>query len=153
MHAPVKQEVKGARGNYTLALISRPAESLASFEIKANKALRQLGRGVEDSSAEVRVQRFWRGLSATMPPPMYGADTSGSLFGDDDASSWNLNTILTALQRNVWPPITGVTEPMLYVGSWAAMFAYHVEDMNLYSINYLHHGAPKVSFASRHVIQ
>jgi hypothetical protein len=153
VRAPVKQEVKGARGNYTLALISRPAESLASFEIKANKALRQLGRGVEDSSAEVRVQRFWRGLSATMPPPMYGADTSGSLFGDDDASSWNLNTILTALQRNVWPPITGVTEPMLYVGSWAAMFAYHVEDMNLYSINYLHHGAPKVSFASRHVIQ
>jgi jumonji domain-containing protein 2 len=32
---------------------------------------------------------------------------------------------------------------MLYAGQWAAMFAYHVEDMNLYSVNYLHCGAPK----------
>lgn len=144
IHSPVKQQVMGARGNYTLELAEQPAESLASFEAKANKALRQVERGVEASSSEDRVRRFWRGLSATMPAPMYGADTSGSLFGDDDASGWNLNELDTVLQRNIWPPMGGVTDAMLYVGAWAAMFAYHVEDMNLYSINYLHHGAPKV---------
>lgn len=32
---------------------------------------------------------------------------------------------------------------MLYFGMWRAMFAFHTEDMNLYSINFLHTGKPK----------
>ncbi|KAG5185551.1 lysine-specific demethylase 4A-like protein [Tribonema minus] len=32
---------------------------------------------------------------------------------------------------------------MLYVGTWRALFAWHVEDMNLCSINYIHRGAHK----------
>jgi [histone H3]-trimethyl-L-lysine9/36 demethylase len=37
----------------------------------------------------------------------------------------------------------GVTNPYLYVGSWRAMFGWHKEDMDLYSINFLHTGNPK----------
>ena len=39
--------------------------------------------------------------------------------------------------------IPGVTAPMLYFGMLYATFAWHVEDHNLYSINYHHLGASK----------
>lgn len=43
--------------------------------------------------------------------------------------------------------LIGITKPMLYIGSWRSMFAFHVEDMDLYSINYLHLGAEKSWYA------
>jgi jumonji domain-containing protein 2 len=43
--------------------------------------------------------------------------------------------------------LEGITKPMLYIGSWRAMFAFHVEDVDLYSINYLHLGAEKSWYA------
>ena len=39
--------------------------------------------------------------------------------------------------------ISGVTQPYLYVGVWRSLFGWHKEDLDLYSINYLHAGAPK----------
>lgn len=42
--------------------------------------------------------------------------------------------------------ITGVMVPWLYVGSCLSAFCWHVEDHALYSVNYLHLGAPKVRF-------
>nr|GEX86455.1 hypothetical protein [Tanacetum cinerariifolium] len=39
--------------------------------------------------------------------------------------------------------IPGVTEPMLYIGMLFSMFAWHVEDHYLYSMNYHHCGAAK----------
>ncbi|RHY97920.1 hypothetical protein DYB37_010907 [Aphanomyces astaci] len=43
-----------------------------------------------------------------------------------------------------WVDLPGITQAMLYFGMWSAMFALHTEDMELYSINYLHTGSPKV---------
>lgn len=44
--------------------------------------------------------------------------------------------------------ITGVMVPWLYVGTALSAFCWHVEDHALYSINYLHQGAPKVLLIS-----
>lgn len=39
--------------------------------------------------------------------------------------------------------IAGVTKPYIYLGSWKALFGWHKEDLDLYSVNYLHLGKPK----------
>lgn len=43
--------------------------------------------------------------------------------------------------------LPGITKSMLYFGMWKAMFCIHTEDNNLYSINYLHCGRPKIWYA------
>jgi hypothetical protein len=44
-------------------------------------------------------------------------------------------------------PSAGVTSPSCYFGMWRSFFAFHKEDCDLLSINYLHMGAPKVGGA------
>ena len=82
---------------------------------------------------------YWRSLNFNNP--MYGADMPGSLF-DDSTKEWNvakLENLLDVLGQNV----PGVNTAYLYLGMWKASFAWHLEDVDLYSINYIHFGAPK----------
>lgn len=94
-------------------------------------------------------EAFWKGLGSVsdtryegMEKPLYGADLPGTLFGEDCHHSWNLSNLDSTL-RLLGYAIPGVTSSMLYVGMWRSMFAFHTEDYDLYSINYLHTGAPK----------
>ena len=77
-----------------------------------------------------------------MEPALYGADSVGSLFGGDDACGWNVDKLKTVLQH-AGVDVPGVSSSMLYCGMWQALFAFHTEDLDLYSINYIHFGRPK----------
>ena len=80
-----------------------------------------------------------------MNPPLYGADVPGSLF-DERVRGWNLkhlNSILSRTLEENDAAIPGVTQPYLYAGSWRSFFAWHTEDLDLHSVNYIHTGAPK----------
>ena len=82
---------------------------------------------------------YWK--SITYNSPMYGADMPGSLF-DDSTKEWNvakLENLLDVLGQKV----PGVNTAYLYLGMWKSTFAWHLEDVDLYSINYIHFGAPK----------
>ncbi|KAF8742797.1 jmjN domain, partial [Rhizoctonia solani] len=92
-------------------------------------------------------RHFWRNCGLGKDP-MYGADMQGTLF-DPEMNTWNVAHLPNLLER-VMPhgeKIPGVNTPYLYFGMWRATFAWHVEDMDLYSINYIHWGAPKYWYA------
>lgn len=88
-------------------------------------------------------RKYWKNI--TFNQPIYGADISGSLT-DSDQDSWNvqrLGSILDYVDGDYGIQIEGVNTAYLYFGMWKTTFAWHTEDMDLYSINYLHFGAPK----------
>ncbi|KAK4204737.1 hypothetical protein QBC40DRAFT_292595 [Triangularia verruculosa] len=82
---------------------------------------------------------YWKTL--TYASPLYGADLLGTLFSED-VKLWNLNKLPNLLDV-LGTKVPGVNTAYLYLGMWKATFAWHLEDVDLYSINYLHFGAPK----------
>ncbi|KAJ1730664.1 hypothetical protein LPJ61_002900 [Coemansia biformis] len=88
---------------------------------------------------------YWKNM--LFQPPMYGADVLGTLFPPyDEFPTWNIRN-LPGLLRQIGQRMPGVNDPYLYLGMWKATFAWHVEDMDLYSINYIHFGEPKSWYA------
>ncbi|XP_076897466.1 putative lysine-specific demethylase JMJ16 [Bidens hawaiensis] len=93
---------------------------------------------------------------------LYGADLETGTFGSGfpkeayqvagsdtkyTRSGWNLNN-LPRLQGSLLTyessDISGVLVPWLYIGMCFSSFCWHVEDHHLYSMNYMHFGAPKM---------
>jgi hypothetical protein len=82
---------------------------------------------------------YWKTIN--YGSPMYGADMPGSLF-DEKTTSWNVAKLPNLLDV-LGTKVPGVNTAYLYLGMWKATFAWHLEDVDLYSINYIHFGAPK----------
>ena len=79
-------------------------------------------------------KHYWKHL--TYGNILYGADIKGSLFENAKSTSpWNLNRIDNLL-NNLQHSLPGVNIPYLYFGLFKSTFAWHVEDMDLYSIKY-----------------
>ena len=92
-------------------------------------------------------RKYWKNINFC--PPIYGADISGSLY-DEDQTSWNINklgSILDYVNKDYGIKIEGVNTAYLYFGMWKTTFPWHTEDMDLYSINYVHFGAAKHWYA------
>ena len=143
INAPIKQHVFGRSGAYMAVLEEQREMTAAQYEVLANKKDRQPPTRVRQNDKDVLMERsFWSGV--TLNPPLYGADTVMSLFDDKVSFGWNLRDLGCLWKAYNVPQIGGVTTPMTYFGMWKAFFAWHKEDLDLYSINYLHTGAPKV---------
>ncbi|XP_051929796.1 lysine-specific demethylase 4A isoform X3 [Hippocampus zosterae] len=142
--APIQQVVTGQSGLFTQYNIQKKPMTVQEFRKTSNLDKFCHPQYVDFDELE---RKFWKNL--TFNPPLYGADVSGSLY-DPDVSEWNigrLDTILDTAEHESGVKMKGVNTPYLYFGMWKAAFAWHTEDMDLYSVNYLHFGEPKSWYA------
>eukprot|EP00798_Chlamydomonas_sp_ICE-L_P019434 gene19434-26092_t len=73
------------------------------------------------------------------------ADEIMSSYPKNPIYGWILRNQGDLLSQDCVPYIQGVSTPMTYFGMLRSFFAWHTEDVDLQSINYLHWGAPKAS--------
>ena len=136
---------KGGRQPKAISVSSRRKynrrEAAAKVDEEAFKDFKYELEGDEFTKerCEELERAYWKTL--TYAPPLYGADMPGTLF-DDRTTTWNLGKLENLLDV-LGTKIPGVNTAYLYLGMWKATFAWHLEDVDLYSINYLHFGAPK----------
>ncbi|NXU85211.1 KDM4B demethylase, partial [Xiphorhynchus elegans] len=142
--APIQQVVTGQSGLFTQYNIQKKPMTVGEYRRLANSEKYCTPRHQDFEDLE---RKYWKNL--TFVSPIYGADISGSLY-DPDVDEWNignLNTLLDMVEHECGIIIEGVNTPYLYFGMWKTTFAWHTEDMDLYSINYLHFGEPKSWYA------
>ncbi|CAJ1941914.1 unnamed protein product [Sphenostylis stenocarpa] len=118
----------------------------------ANKAFAQRYCSAGCLPATYLEKEFWSEIGCgKMETVEYACDVDGSAFSSLPTdqlgkSKWNLKKfswLPKSILRLLETSIPGVTEPMLYIGMLFSMFAWHVEDHYLYSVNYHHCGASK----------
>ncbi|XP_022638684.1 lysine-specific demethylase JMJ706 isoform X3 [Vigna radiata var. radiata] len=122
------------------------------FEKMANKSFAQRYCSAGCLPASYLEKEFWSEIGCgKMETVEYACDVDGSAFSSLPTdqlgnSKWNLKKfswLPKSILRLLETSIPGVTEPMLYIGMLFSMFAWHVEDHYLYSVNYHHCGASK----------
>ncbi|XP_029674201.1 uncharacterized protein LOC115242226 isoform X1 [Formica exsecta] len=142
--APICQVVTGKQGLYQQINIQKKLMTIQEYSKLANSERYATPRHFDYEDLE---RKYWKNI--TYVAPIYGADVSGSLT-DPEVKEWNINhlgTILDYVNKDYGISIDGVNTAYLYFGMWKTTFAWHTEDMDLYSINYLHFGAPKTWYA------
>nr|XP_046246824.1 lysine-specific demethylase 4B isoform X2 [Scatophagus argus] len=142
--APITQVVTGQSGLFTQYNIQKKSMTVGEYRKLANSKKYCTPRHKDFDDLE---RKYWKNL--TFVSPIYGADVSGSIY-DEDIQEWNighLNTLLDMVEQECGIVIEGVNTPYLYFGMWKTTFAWHTEDMDLYSINYLHFGQSKSWYA------
>lgn len=129
------------------------------------------GRGFYQRKAEDSQEPSCKNGEETLPEVAKSSLASPSLLSQDQSkkknvdvidemegtagwklsnSSWNLQMIARSpgsVTRFMPDDIPGVTSPMVYIGMLFSWFAWHVEDHELHSMNYLHTGSPKTWYA------
>ncbi|XP_042470245.1 lysine-specific demethylase JMJ706-like [Zingiber officinale] len=126
--------------------------TIREFEKMANKVFSRRYSSAGYLPDRYLEGEFWHEISSgKIESVEYACDVDGSAFSSSPndqlgKSKWNLKRLSRdpkSTLRLLKVAIPGVTDPMLYIGMLFSMFAWHVEDHYLYSINYHHCGASK----------
>ena len=86
---------------------------------------------------------------SAFPKLVRGKTTDVTSIDDERIHPFNLNNLIHAkdsmfqIIQKRGENISGITAPWVYAGMLFASFCWHVEDLYMYSINYMHQGAAK----------
>lgn len=141
---PQYNVVVGNDGFYQLATVTKKSMDLGEF---AKMSTNVEDRPPKNASSDELEELYWKSITHSVP--LYGAGVNGSLM-DMNCNVWNINrlgTIFDYVYKDYGTEILGVNTAYLYFGMWKTAFAWHTEDMDAYSINYLHFGANKTWYA------
>jgi jumonji domain-containing protein 2 len=142
---PICQTFQGSKGLYHWVNVIGKDVTVKEFRNLCESSKYRTPQHFDYEDLE---RTYWKHIS--YGSPIYGADVSGSLYdvGVKEFNITKLGSILDVLSDGPYPTrIEGVNTPYLYFGMWKSSFAWHTEDMDLYSINYVHYGAPKSWYA------
>lgn len=144
---PIKQHATGRKGLFRTLLVEQKPLSIKNDFKPAAMLKENLPSEAALKDTSILEREFWK--KVTYNPPTYCADVAGSLF---DKSHWGwdvsrLDSLLSRTLKRKNITLKGVNSAYLYFGMWRSLFAWHTEDLDLYSVNYLHFGAPKFWYA------
>ncbi|XP_054811228.1 putative lysine-specific demethylase JMJ16 [Prosopis cineraria] len=155
---------------FTLETFQRYADEFKARYFRKNESISNMGgnttmsKGWEPSVENIEGE-YWRMVERPTEEieVLYGADLETGVFGSgfprklgeigSDSGKeyikcgWNLNNFARlpgSLLSYESSDISGVLVPWLYIGMCFSSFCWHVEDHHLYSLNYMHWGAPKM---------
>ncbi|XP_057474348.1 lysine-specific demethylase REF6-like [Actinidia eriantha] len=151
-HCPVQKPVWQSGESYTLSQFKAKAKGFEKNFLKKSPR-----KGL--SALEIETH-FWEASGDKPFSVEYANDIPGSAFAPVGVRSekeagegvtvgetaWNMRGVSRAkgsLLRFMKAEIPGVMSPMVYVAMMFSWFAWHVEDHDLHSLNYLHMGAGK----------
>ena len=154
VHKAITQHATGRKGLFRTLLVEKKPLSVAKdFKPLAEKPENQPSKSaLEDPTHGALEREFWKKVA--YDPPTYCADVAGTLFDNDGeggvTDGWDISRLDSLLSRTLKEKnitLDGVNSSYLYFGMWRSLFAWHTEDCDLYSVNYLHYGAPKYWYA------
>lgn len=128
----VSQKMIGNNGLYQV----KPDYKVCQMNIESFKKESE-SQEVKGSFEEID-SKFWKEIEKEKVS--YAFDLPESYFDKD--TSWNLNRI-DSLLKYIRCPMPGIITSYVDYGKWMSLFPWHVEDMDLYSITYLHFGKSK----------
>lgn len=137
---PTYQVFTGGNGIYQLASAHHAPINVGRFEDLCTSEQYKTPTYADYDDLD---RQYWQTLPTSVP--IYGADVENTLF-DEKCTAWNMNklsSILDFVREDYGLTIGGVNTSYLYFGMWKSSFPWHTEDMDLYSMSYLHWGAPK----------
>lgn len=156
---PVQKSVWQSGNRYTLPQFEAKARSFERTHVPKSRKKKRSSSHLSPLEVE---SLFWKVATDKPSSVEYANDMPGSGFrklreeeevgaaasapGNVGESAWNMRRVARAkgsLLRFMREEIPGVTSPMVYVAMMFSWFAWHVEDHNLHSLNYLHMGSGK----------
>ncbi|KAM1268831.1 hypothetical protein ACFX13_001133 [Malus domestica] len=134
-------------------MISSSERTSCNDEVK-NASHRNVSDTCSEASKSSTAPEIFSGdetpQSSRQKNPNSCCDMEGTAGWKLSNSPWNLQVIARSpgsLTRFMPDDIPGVTSPMVYIGMLFSWFAWHVEDHELHSMNFLHTGSSKTWYS------